>query len=328
MHHDPDWSLKQAIKDHSHGNLQVTEIAVGYRESLFSFDEPGIVNGQIHTFIGPQMEISIMRLNSRKNISTRIEDGIERAVSTFIFNGHIRSEYFSGQRTLVQKSRQHSFTILGNTESEHIIKAGETSLVYINYQPAFIEALCSVENAQSNPLFSNLKQGNFYISSPSGFYKVAETLNALCACKLKGLVKSLFIEAKALELFSLQLEELQPGKKTVEPVAMPKADKEKLMALDEFISEEFMQPLSLKELSLKFGLNEFKLKAGYKKLFGRTVFGQINQLRMQHARQLLETGLHNVSAVSDIMGYSSISNFSAAFTKTHGFSPSVVKGRK
>jgi AraC family transcriptional activator of pyochelin receptor len=327
MTDEKTWSLNQAISSCEHTDLKVVQSVERYQESVFTFEDPALIKGSITTYSTPEMEISVMRISSQKSITQNIDDGVDRVVSTFLLEGHIRSEYFNGKRSLVQKSRQHSLTGLNSKGSEHIIRAGETSILYLNYKAGFIRSLEQAENNESS-FFNDMKQGRMYISSPMEFHKVAEGVKAICNCKLEGIHKYIFIEAKAFELMALQLEELRLTTSRGGNSGISRADKDKLLDVNEFICEQFMEPVSLKDLCLKFGLNEFKLKSGYKKLFGKTVFGHINGLRMQYAMELLESDLYNVSAVSDIMGYSNVSNFSAAFMKLHGVNPSsVIKKR-
>jgi AraC family transcriptional regulator, transcriptional activator of the genes for pyochelin and ferripyochelin receptors len=53
------------------------------------------------------------------------------------------------------------------------------------------------------------------------------------------------------------------------------------------MQQQFMAPPSLLELSRQIGLNDYKLKLGFKQLFGNTVFGYVWEQRMQQARFLL-----------------------------------------
>ena len=98
-------------------------------------------------------------------------------------------------------------------------------------------------------------------------------------------------------------------------------DIEKLHAVKEYLSEKYLDNLTLDGISRKFLLNEFKLKKGFKALFGSTVFGCIHELRMQHAHNLLLGGDLSVSEVAAITGYNSDSSFIRAFRAFYGNSP-------
>lgn len=107
---------------------------------------------------------------------------------------------------------------------------------------------------------------------------------------------------------------------------IPPADVTRLQSVKDFLRENFLdQHLSLGLLCRRFGLNEFKLKRGFKQLFGNTVFGYVQEMRMKTARRLIIEEKRNVNEVADFLGYSSPNHFSAAFKRLYGFPPAKLK---
>ncbi|WP_126244206.1 helix-turn-helix transcriptional regulator [Chitinophaga rhizosphaerae] len=107
---------------------------------------------------------------------------------------------------------------------------------------------------------------------------------------------------------------------------IPPADVSRLQSVKDFLREHFLdQQLSLNFLCRRFGLNEFKLKKGFKQLFGNTVFGYVQEMRMKTARRLIVEEKRNVNEVADFLGYSSPNHFSAAFKRLYGFPPAKLK---
>lgn len=99
------------------------------------------------------------------------------------------------------------------------------------------------------------------------------------------------------------------------------ADREKISKAREILIEHIGEPITIKSLSRKVAMNECYLKKGFKEMFGTTIFDFYQSQRMEHARYLLyEKGL-NVTEVSLMLGYSSISHFSTAFKKHTGLKP-------
>ena len=80
-------------------------------------------------------------------------------------------------------------------------------------------------------------------------------------------------------------------------------------------------PPTLSELSDEIGLSLSKLKEGFKQIYGDSVFSFLFDYKMEVARQLLETGSHNVNEVGLKVGYSTASHFIAAFKKKFGTTP-------
>jgi AraC-like DNA-binding protein len=101
-----------------------------------------------------------------------------------------------------------------------------------------------------------------------------------------------------------------------------KEDKEKIYAVKEYLDRAYLDPLTMKSLTYEFGLNEFKLKKGYKHFFNTTVFGYILHLRMQKAKALLSDPQMTISDVAQFIGYNNTGSFSYEFKKRFGYSPS------
>ncbi|NJK75120.1 MAG: helix-turn-helix transcriptional regulator [Microcoleus sp. SU_5_6] len=84
-------------------------------------------------------------------------------------------------------------------------------------------------------------------------------------------------------------------------------------------------PPSLLELAKKAGINDYKLKIGFREVFGTTVFGYLRNQRMEQARQLLLEQQMNVSEVAQTVGYASLSQFSTAFKHYFGITPKTYQ---
>jgi AraC family transcriptional regulator, transcriptional activator of the genes for pyochelin and ferripyochelin receptors len=138
---------------------------------------------------------------------------------------------------------------------------------------------------------------------------------------LEGNLKSLFIEGKILEVVALQLNEFKPVEK-------PKTcfrDEEIFFEIRKYLDDHFKEEMSLRSLSRMFGVNEFKLKKGFKTLFQSTVFDYIHELKMMHARTLLLDEKMLVNEVAGTIGYKNANHFSTAFKRKFGISPTSLK---
>ena len=139
-----------------------------------------------------------------------------------------------------------------------------------------------------------------------------------------GMFKRMFVEAKLIELLMLQLEQVseQFGGTFY---TLKKADVERMYEVKEIILKNIASPYTLNDLAQQVGTNEFTLKKGFKEVFGTTVFGFWHQLKMQEAKMLLLDSSLTVTEISDRMGYKNLQNFSLAFKKHFGMSPSKLK---
>jgi len=140
----------------------------------------------------------------------------------------------------------------------------------------------------------------------------------------EGAFKRMFIEAKVIELLMLQLEQISEHHCDTF-CSLKKTDIEKMHQAKEIILNNLSTPCSLINIAQQVGTNEFTLKKGFKEVFGTTVFGFWNDIKMHEAKRLLLEHSMSVSEVSEQIGYKNPQHFSTAFKKYFGTSPSRLK---
>ncbi|MCF6404712.1 AraC family transcriptional regulator [Chitinophaga filiformis] len=151
-------------------------------------------------------------------------------------------------------------------------------------------------------------------------------LEEIRRCQFTGGVKKLFLQSKALELLALQCEQYERVEQVrVDAVPISAADREKIHYAKDLLLKSMQNPPSLAELSRSAGLNEFKLKNGFRQVFDNTVFGYLNDHRMDYARKMIVTQEYSLTEIAEQLGFSSIQHFSLAFKKKFGVSPSKIK---
>lgn len=99
---------------------------------------------------------------------------------------------------------------------------------------------------------------------------------------------------------------------------------EKLSAMKTYIDTHFLQIFSLDELSSAFGYSYSHISKSFKKTYEITPSDYLAKKKNEYACNLLKDGAE-LDEVSDILGYSSVFNFSRAFKAQNGISPSNYK---
>lgn len=152
--------------------------------------------------------------------------------------------------------------------------------------------------------------------------RMQQLISGMLAHKQTGPLANMIMQSQALELVGLHIDQVHQS-----PLiqAIPKTDAERLQALKTYLDHNFLQEHTLSELCRMFLLNEFKLKKGFKQLFGHPVFAHIRQLRMQHATQLLRSGDMSIEQVANLLGYEHPQHFSTAYKKFTGLNASLIK---
>ena len=136
----------------------------------------------------------------------------------------------------------------------------------------------------------------------------------------RGHLKDLYLESKTIELFLLQIAQLDRRESTPQ-VKLRKHDIAGLHEIKRYIELNFDEPMSIAELSRKAGINQMKLKTGFKQLFNTTVFGYLHFIRMQEARRLLTEEDMHVNEVAFRIGYKHPHHFTVAFKKHFNVTP-------
>jgi AraC-like DNA-binding protein len=145
-------------------------------------------------------------------------------------------------------------------------------------------------------------------------------------CHFTGGLKLLFLQSKCLELLALQAQAFElAAKKPVKACLKSAYDKDRIYYAKEYLIEHANQPPSLSELAKIAGINEFKLKQGFKETFQNTVFGYLSDYKLMKAKELLEEGSLDIKHISDNLGYSSVQHFNTAFSKKFGISPGKAR---
>ncbi len=150
---------------------------------------------------------------------------------------------------------------------------------------------------------------------------MAVALNQLMNYSLHPSIKELYFKGKSYELLSLYFN--RPADADVEqcPFLVDEENVQKIKRAKQIIIARMDAPPTLSELSDEIGLSLNKLKEGFKQIYGDSVFSFLFDYKMEVARQLLDSGSHNVNEVGLKVGYSTASHFITAFKKKYGTTP-------
>ena len=215
-------------------------------------------------------------------------------------------------------------------------RAGERILKFdIHMEASLLETLLGQELESLPPSFRQLCQSAEVAPTQTArpshqrFWQVTSTTLAmrsavqqLLNCPYEGPTRWLYWEGKVLELIALRLEQVsdrtsQSEQKTSQ---LQSDDIDRIYFARDILLQQLTNPPLLLELARLVGLNDYKLKKGFRQVLGTTVFGYLTQQRMKKARQLL-LQQQSIAAVASAVGYESPTAFSGAFKRQFGVSP-------
>ncbi len=100
-----------------------------------------------------------------------------------------------------------------------------------------------------------------------------------------------------------------------------------IQAARDMIRKNIRYHFVIREIAQKVGMNEFKLKNGFRELFGNGVYEYLRSERMQTARQLLADSGKSIKEIASMTGYRSVNSFIKAFKKMYGVTPGDFRKR-
>jgi AraC-like DNA-binding protein len=144
-------------------------------------------------------------------------------------------------------------------------------------------------------------------------------------CRYKEGLKKMYLLSKSIEFLVLQAEACNAALQPTYKYIKSSYDKDCIFYAREYILSHLETPPGLSELSRIIGINEYKLKRGFKEIFGTTVFGYLSDARLDIAKNSLLEQKKSTTEVASEMGYASVQHFSGAFKKKFGVSPTRFK---
>ncbi len=285
---------------------------------------------QIESVKLPMLTVTHFSANLEKNIHIRHTDPqqCQTVNSCFVVSGKVDSAFNDiGYHRLLTEGKQN-FIYKPVVFDDHFIEAGSEPLKLLHLafdRTYFIDILSGISWCDELRLKIDKKEP--VLGGESGLAitpAMRRVMQEIMTCRMSGPLGNLLVEAWALELTAWQLDQYHSATMKPDPV-MTLSDRTVFNQLKEYLDNNFCGNHSLKSLSRMFGVNEFKLKKGFRESFGETIFGYIHRLRMQHARALMENRNLSVTEAAACTGYKNPNHFSTAFKKQFGWSPSRIR---
>lgn len=257
-----------------------------------------------------------------ENLTTEpllLNSAIRKSIIHFYFciEGNAVFEFGPHYQREIQARRNYFFF---NPEQElpfRLRLAPQTRMVLMNIT---LESLHELFTHEPLPFLKpeNIKQ-KYYDERDIPSNLLVE-LNQLFTIQLSTNANRLFYQGKVLELLALYFSERKPDTENC-PFLNNEDMVRKIKNAKEHLLKNDDNPPTIKELAKIAGLNEYQLKAGFKEIYGNTVFGYLLDHKMDHARVLLDSQKFQVAQVAYQIGYTNPSHFIAAFKKKFGVTP-------
>ncbi|SDC08433.1 helix-turn-helix transcriptional regulator [Pedobacter soli] len=252
------------------------------------------------------IHISIINLENNLPEDLRFESSHAHIGLLFCLDGSLIATNETEQNFLSLTRNEQNLN-LGKVNSLTLRVQEKTSYVYIQLTEAYFQKAmgCEFEHNALLPLREPI--------SP----EINSILQSLSLDNHSGRLKRLFVEARILDLIVIHSNQ-KPDKQRI---LLKEEDLKKIIYARQLVERDLQRPSSLIELSRKAGINDFKLKKGFKALTGHTVFGYLYKIRMEKAHYYLSKEKRAVNEVAFLVGYKNAQHFIAAFKKQYEVLP-------
>lgn len=192
----------------------------------------------------------------------------------------------------------------------------------INYSIACLSGL-----ATGYPLL-----GDFLGKVARGLPALLQPVNRVATPQMMGVIDrilhipytdgrhGLLLNARVTELIILALQQwarCPPG----HPIHLSGREVDRIYNAKRILLDNMQSRPALPALARKVGLSEYRLRAGFRKIYGLPVTRFMVHARMETARRLLQESDHAIDEIAFLTGYAGPGSFSHAFARYFGYRP-------
>lgn len=285
------------------------EIVRGSDQFVFCITNDCYDRDYILDFI-PQSDILSIRFirSGELEVRSNAEDGLTASEHTASLHKMISGQTY--ELTIDKDQLLQSVTLHFPAESiwkEIGIEPGEVSL-----------------NLQETMSLSDHPNMKYFMSSA-----MSEIVISMVDCNLTGNLRRNYLSVKAKELLYLFVHRAQNNLTDQDSLDSALAKhKTKIFAAREALLENPARTPSIGVISKRVGLNRTTLQKGFKSIFGLSISDYSRENLMVMARNLLDDPSMSIAEIADELGYEHHTNFTAAFKKYHGYSPSAYRSMR
>ena len=306
--------------------------------------QPGLPPG----YSGPILRGAIA-LSAKTNLAELVLQELagENYSIRFIAGRFLKKVYASGW---IHTQGLYSYFMLKNGTRKHFNTIGKLHLRQDQYACFFTEATdCSAIFAENRefraldffyspkfleellPFFPELRTA--MLPSPGMILpgkacwipsSMKEITNQILNCPFNEATRQFYFDIKVRELLYQVLENAYKRKFTDQSFTPWEIKKihEARDILESYIPKK---PPLIKSIAKQVALNEFKLKAGFRKYFNAGIFEWLIERKMQYARELILTTNIPIKAICSMVGYPLTTNFITAFRRRFSVTPGALR---
>lgn len=158
-------------------------------------------------------------------------------------------------------------------------------------------------------------QGNYSLHA-------ADIVDQINEKKVAGFLRSMFLEGKLYEMLVIQIAQFEDDQQNDKlPQILRRTDVEKVKQAVELINNNLDKNYSIEQIAKEVGTNVNKLQESFKHTYDLTVNKYMQQVKLEAAKELLNSSDYNISQIVNMIGLNNRSYFSKIFKEKYKVSP-------
>ncbi|WP_031528019.1 helix-turn-helix transcriptional regulator [Dyadobacter crusticola] len=285
---------------------------------------------QFRSDLFPHMHLMDIRWSSEELVELADKASSDTININFHLSGNLDTRFSGIKRELNMRPGKHNLVYAPEGGlTNRIAPKSSLRMFHLSIEKDFFIHSIGCDDYWSEKIQDNLRHTRAFAAVEGTrdiTPRMMDLISDVCDSHVRTPMRGLLIQSKLLEVLAMQIGQFRGPASQSNGLRMDEIDK--LQTLKQYLDSHFLSELSLSQLSRICLLNEFKLKKGFKEMFGDTVFGYLRKLRMEYAERLLLDSGYSVEEVAAKLGYEHAHHFSTAFKKYKGVSPSGLQLKK
>lgn len=230
------------------------------------------------------------------------------------------------QETILTGPQAHLHMAAGTASEGYFLLGGEeTKLIVLHCAAPFVESTLGLPCTELPPPLSAMMTSTTTSSHRIGlsaevFHAAQRILDS--RHNIPSPLRSAYLESMATTIICDVIAELSSRQFAARSLAgLQPRDVSRIYEARDYLAQHFVAPPTIPQLARMVGMNQTKLKAGFKAVLGITSHRYVLERRMELASELLLQRSHNVTEIAYRVGYEYPTNFTFAFKRHFGCLP-------
>ena len=277
----------------------------------------------------PGFQLIIGEVNPFEDLLISLEEESMQFGVAICVSGKMRGTFRGQKDTLTMDQGQNSICFTPRSMKTMEYQGNQTNRgVTVRIEPRLLNTYLEGGSGHISDLrhIVDKTSASYYSRIGPATTSMRMTVHQILHCSYHDSIKQMYLESKAMELITHQLAQLAGvGSAHKRPASLHADDIERIHQAKDILVRDFQHPPTIQELSRMVSINDFKLKKGFRQIYGTTIYGYLLDHRFEYARHLLEEGRMNVSEVAYAIGYSKLDHFYRSFKKRFGITPGAYR---